>query len=91
MRRLRQAGTLPAAVLDRACVRSLAILADLSVGGSEPPQPTAFVAPAAPLEGLPCADTAAPVTLPRALRSCGTAPATDGSGRPVEIWVCEAP
>lgn len=83
-----QAGTLPANVLDRACARSLAILADLSVGGSEPPQPAAFVAPAAALEGLPCADTAAPVTLPRALRSCGTAPAEDSSGRPVEIWVC---
>ena len=73
------------------CGRSLAILADLSAatsarnGGSLPP---VFVAEKSLYDRLPCRDTPAPVTPPRALAACAATPARNAAGQPVELWIC---
>lgn len=73
------------------CGRSLAILADLSAatsgrnGGSLPP---VFVAEKSLYDRLPCQDTPAPVTPPRALAACSASPARNGAGQPVDLWIC---
>lgn len=80
------------AFLAAICGRSLAILADLSAAsagrgsGSLPP---AFLAEKNLYERLPCRDTPAPVTPPRALEACTSSPALGSSNQPVELWICE--
>lgn len=78
-------------LITSACGRSLAILADLSAatsgrnGGSLPP---VFVAEKSLYDRLPCQDTPAPVTPPRALAACSASPARNGAGQPVDLWIC---
>lgn len=79
------------AFLAAICGRSLAILADLSAAGggrSSGSLPPAFLAEKNLYERLPCRDTPAPVTPPRALENCSSSPAVGSSNRPLELWIC---
>jgi hypothetical protein len=80
------------AFLTTICGRSLAILADLSAasaGRTSGSLPPAFLAEKNLYERLPCRDTPAPVTPPRALERCASSPAVGSSNQPVELWICE--
>lgn len=74
------------------CGKSLAILADLSAanaGRYTASLPPAFVAESNVYGRLPCRDTPAPVTPPRALETCRSSPATGSAGQPLELWICQ--
>ena len=74
-----------------ACGKSLAILADLSAataGKNNTSLPPVFLAERNLYDRLPCRDTPAPVTPPRALEGCASSPAIGGDGRPVDLWIC---
>lgn len=80
------------AVVNAICGRSLAILADLSASGAGQggaSLPPAFLAEQDLYDRLPCRDTPAPVTPPRALERCSPSPAIGSGSRPVELWVCQ--
>ena len=73
------------------CSQSLAILANLSAAtagkdlGTLPP---VFVTEKNLYDRLPCQETPAPVTAPRALAACTSSPAIGSSNQPVELWIC---
>ena len=78
-------------LLIASCGQSLAILADLSAataGKDNGAMPPVFLAEKNLYDRLPCRDTPAPVTPPRALEVCTSSPAIDSGGRPVELWIC---
>ncbi len=73
------------------CGQSLAILAVLSAATSEKDSsalPPAFITEKGLYDRLPCRDTPAPVTPPRALEACTASPAIDRNSQPVELWIC---
>lgn len=78
-------------LLTAICGQSLAILASLSAAtagkdsGSLPP---VFVTERNLYSRLPCQDTPAPVTQPRALEACTSSPAIGSYNQPVELWIC---
>ncbi|MEO7387252.1 MAG: hypothetical protein ABIX37_09985 [Gammaproteobacteria bacterium] len=79
------------AFLDAACASSLAILADLTAataGRDSGALPPAFLAEKDLYDRLPCRDTPAPVTPPRALQQCTASPAMGSGNRPIELWIC---
>lgn len=78
-------------VVAAVCGRSLAILADLSAasaGRDAATLPPVFLAEQDLFTRLPCRDTPAPVTPPRALASCSSSPAIGGNNQPLELWIC---
>lgn len=73
------------------CGQSLAILASLSAataGTNAATLPPVFVTEKDLYDRLPCGDTPAPVTPPRALEACTSSPATGNNNQPVELWIC---
>lgn len=85
------AGDPDPAFLPSACATSLAILADLSAtpaGQEAGTLPPAFLAEQSLYDRLPCRDTPAPVTPPRALAGCTATAALAAGDRPAELWVC---
>lgn len=79
------------ALLTAICGQSLAILADLtaaSAGRDAAALPPVFVTQKGLYDRLPCGDTPAPVTPPRALAACTSSPAIGSNNEPVELWIC---
>jgi hypothetical protein len=75
------------------CGQSLAILANLSAataGKDTGTLPPVFVTEKGLYDRLPCQDTPAPVTQPRALAACSSSPAAGSNNQPVELWICPA-
>ena len=73
------------------CGQSLAILASLSAataGTNATTLPPVFVTEKNLYDRLPCGDTPAPVTPPRALEGCASSPATGNNNQPIELWIC---
>ncbi len=73
------------------CGQSLAILASLSAataGRDTGALPPVFVTERNLYNRLPCQDTPAPVTQPRALAACTSSPAIGSYNQPVELWIC---
>jgi TPR repeat protein len=73
------------------CGQSLAILASLSAataGKDTATLPPVFVTEKNLYDRLPCRDTPAPVTPPRALEACTSSPAIGSNDQPVELWIC---
>ena len=73
------------------CGQSLAILASLSAataGKDSAALPPVFVTEKNLYDRLPCRDTPAPVTPPRALEACTSSPAIGSNDQPVELWIC---
>ena len=73
------------------CAQSLAILASLSAataGKDTGTLPPVFVTEKNLYDRLPCRDTPAPVTEPRALEACTSSPAIGSNNQPVELWIC---
>ncbi len=73
------------------CGQSLAILANLSAataGQDTATLPPVFVTEKNLYDRLPCRDTPAPVTPPRALEACSSSPAIGSYDQPVELWIC---
>ena len=73
------------------CGQSLAILASLSAataGRDSGGLPPVFVTERNLYSRLPCQDTPAPVTQPRALAACRSTPAIGPFNQPVELWIC---
>lgn len=82
------------AMLTAICGQSLAILADLTAataataGRDAAALPPVFVTQKGLYDRLPCGDTPAPVTPPRALAACTSSPAIGSNNEPVELWIC---
>lgn len=79
--------------LRMACAESLAFFGGYRGfdGGSGLPRgqpPPVFVSAPGVYERLPCGDTAAPITRPQPMQNCLSTPAQDGSGQPVDLWIC---
>lgn len=78
-------------LLTSICGQSLAILASLSAataGRDSGALPPVFVTERNLYSRLPCQDTPAPVTQPRALAACTSTPAIGPFNQPVELWIC---
>jgi hypothetical protein len=78
-------------LLTSVCVQSLAILGAMSAATADQDTaalPPVFVAEKDLYARLPCRDTPAPVTPPRALDSCTASPAIGANDRPAELWIC---
>ncbi|MDP2326167.1 MAG: hypothetical protein Q8N51_19360, partial [Gammaproteobacteria bacterium] len=79
------------AMVAAVCGQSLAILGALSAatsGKGTSALPPVFVTEQGLYDRLPCRDTPAPVTPPRALGACTASPATGSNNRPIELWIC---
>ena len=73
------------------CGQSLAILASLSAataGKDTAALPPVFLTEKNLYDRLPCRDTPAPVSPPRALEACTSSPAIGSNDQPVELWIC---
>lgn len=73
------------------CGQSLAILGVLSAATSDKDSstlPPVFITEKGLYDRLPCRDTPAPVTPPRALEACTASPAIGSNNQPVELWIC---
>lgn len=79
------------AVVTAICAQSLAILANLSAataGRDAASLPPVFVTEEKLYDRLPCQETPAPVTPPRALEACTSSPATGNNNQPLQLWIC---
>jgi hypothetical protein len=79
------------AMLTGICGQSLGILGALSAatsGKDTSTLPPVFITEKGLYDRLPCRDTPAPITPPRALGACAASPAIGNNNQPVELWIC---